>query len=376
MDLPIRLVSFFLLFLLSFQVAKTDEVLERIIAMEYLEPRTKLVEGFSNYGGEWTVDAEGVLSVDAGSGHKLVLDDPKFENMSEGEVSVDIFCPGNHNDTNAGILTKVRDAATGADNFIGYEIAIRPEHGELNVGKHRFNYEQINRTRCKIANERWINLRVAFTGRTMEIFIDDDSVFKYEDEDATLLSGGIALRPWQRAAKYRDLRVKSVGDAEWTSIPFVPVKFEPTKSYPETLAVEKLPPLLVLVRHPLHRPPAVGQDLMQGQFEPGCSIRLIHPADPKTPTRTIYSDPGGNIYDMNLSIDAKTVYFSHRKHGEKNYSLWKIGVDGSGLERLTEGTHCDVSPCEVPGGGIWYSFPPADSGTRSANLARHRIFTG
>lgn len=347
------LFAFFFLTLASFlqAAAEPDPVLRRVLDLEYVEPRTRQVEGFTAHGGTWSVDEAGVLSVDAGSGPKLVCDDPSLQNLKEGEIAVEIFCPGNRPDTNAGILTKIRDAGEGADNFIGYEIALRPEHGEINVGRHRFNYEPIGRAPCPLKTDRWIKLRVRFEERSFEVFVDEKSVFRYEDEQAPLLSGGVALRPWQRAAKYRNLAVKATPDADWKPIPFT----APPRAggpFPETLAVDKLPPVLVLLRHALHRPSAVGQDLMQGQKAPGCEIRLIHPAEPERPSRTIFSDPRGDIYDMNLSRDVRTIFFSHKKHGERNYSLWKIGVDGKGLERLTDGSACDVSPCELPGGDL------------------------
>ncbi len=343
---------FFTAFLFALSATgRADEVLERILQREYVEPRSCQIEGFTAHGGTWTVDAGGVLSVDAGSGPKLVCDAPEWQNLTEGEIAVEIFCPGRNNDTNAGILTKVRDAGEGADNFIGYEIAIRPEHDELNVGRHRFNYEPIARRGVPLKTDAWIKLRTRFKERSFEVFIDDKLVFEYEDKEAPLLSGGIALRPWQRAAKFRNLAVKANLDADWTPVPFVETP-RVTGKYPDSLAVDKLPSMIILLRHALNRPPAVGQDLMQGQKAPGCEIRLIHPGRPATASRTIFADPGGNIYDMNLSRDAKTIFFAYKKHGEKNYALWKIGVDGTGLEQLTDGSACDVSPCEVPGGDL------------------------
>lgn len=327
------------------------EILENILKMPYTEPFEPQIEGFSDYGGKWSVDDEGTISVDSGSGPKLVCDSSELQDIEEGEISVEIFCPGNKNDTNAGILIKVRKPGIGADNFIGYEIAVRPESKEINLGKHRFNYGHIGQYKCEIKTDTWIKLNVRFSANWFEVYIDEKFVVRHEDAESPLISGGIALRPWQREAKYRNLKIKSGKDGDWQNLPFKRIESH-EKEYPDSLSVKNIPPLLVLLRHPLRQPSAVGQDLMQGQFAPDCEIREIRPSEPETPVRTIFSDPGGNIYDMNLSLDAKTIYFSHKKHEEKNYSLWKIGVDGKGLERLTDGSSCDVSPCEIPGGDL------------------------
>ncbi|MDR3110066.1 MAG: hypothetical protein LBU65_10345 [Planctomycetaceae bacterium] len=85
---------------------------------------------------------------------------------------------------------------------------------------------------------------------------------------------------------------------------------------------------------------------------PGCSIRIIEPASPAREIRTVFADPHGSIYDMNLSRDAKTIYFSYRQRGEQYWHLWQVSIDGSGLQRLPEGGYHDVSPCETVTGDL------------------------
>ena len=131
------------------------------------------------------------------------------------------------------------------------------------------------------------------------------------------------------------------------------VLLEPSDwAWPETLAAETLPPIAVVVRHPLSAPPAVGQDLWAAKpSSPGCSIRIVHPARPEQ-SRTIFSDPGGCIYDMNVSYDARTLFFSYRGKGDPYWHLWRIGTDGHGLKQLTDGPYHDVSPCLLPNGDL------------------------
>ncbi len=87
--------------------------------------------------------------------------------------------------------------------------------------------------------------------------------------------------------------------------------------WPETPAAADLPPMVVVTRHQLSAPPAVGQDLWAAvPAAPGCSIRIVDPARPDLPARTIFRDPEGSIYDANLSFDARTIFFSYRGPGE------------------------------------------------------------
>ena len=334
-------------------VLHADDVLEQILAKKYVEPITKRIVGFTDYEGDWAVNADGVVSVGVWSGPKLVCDVPELSDLTEGEVSVEMFFPGQDNNGSAGgILTKVQRPGNGADAFVGYAISIFPDAGYLHIGRHRFNYEQVARVPHRFPNDRWITLRVVFAARFMELFIDEQFVHRYEDEEAPLISGGIALRPWQRNVQYRNLRVKPKPDAEWISLPFAaPVAVE--KDHPASLAVDTLPPILCLVRSQLTAPAAVATDLWQSQpMEPGCAIRLIHPANPKEKTITIFEDPRGCIYDMNLSLDAKTIFFSYRPEGERYWHLWSINVDGTGLRQLTDGPFYDVSPCQLPNGDL------------------------
>ncbi len=79
---------------------------------------------------------------------------------------------------------------------------------------------------------------------------------------------------------------------------------------------------------------------------------------------------GGSFLSPELSFDAKTVLFayvectgdkSHRHHTDPQqghwhegrcYHIFKVNVDGSGLEQLTDGTWNDFDPCFLPNGRI------------------------
>ncbi len=124
-------------------------------------------------------------------------------------------------------------------------------------------------------------------------------------------------------------------------------------AWPESLRRAALPPIAVITRHPLSAPNAVALDLWMSQPRaPGCSIRIVDPALPGLPAQTIFDDPEGCIYDMNVSDDAQTLFFSYRRQGDSHWNLWRIDTNGSGLRQLTDGPFYDVSPCPMPNGDI------------------------
>lgn len=124
-------------------------------------------------------------------------------------------------------------------------------------------------------------------------------------------------------------------------------------AWPKELGRETLPPIAVVTRHALSAPPAVGQDLWASQPRgPGCSIRMVDPTQPGLPAQVIFNDPHGCIYDMNVSDDARTLFFSYRCQNESHWHLWRINADGNGLRQLTDGPFYDVSPCPMPNGDV------------------------
>lgn len=132
------------------------------------------------------------------------------------------------------------------------------------------------------------------------------------------------------------------------------VSLEPEAwAWPDTLSIDGLPPIVYLARPMLGGPPAVGCDLWAARpTQPGCAIRMWEPARPEGPPRTVFESAEGCIYDMNLSLDARTVFFSYAGPGETHWHLWRIGIDGSGLRQITHGPFYDVSPCELPDGDL------------------------
>ena len=171
------------------------------------------LKGFETFGGKWTVEPEGGIKVLGSDGAKIVWDGAAF---NEGEVSVDVWL-SESGAGNAGLILKVSDAAKGADMFNGYEVSLeRP--GTLVLGRHRHNWEPLQRVACDVPVEQWTTLQVRLTAKTLEVLVNGKSVTKYEDTAHPLESGRVGLRTWQHDVRFRNLTVTTGGQRQ--QIPF------------------------------------------------------------------------------------------------------------------------------------------------------------
>ncbi len=66
----------------------------------------------------------------------------------------------------------------------------------------------------------------------------------------------------------------------------------------------------------------------------------------------LLKDLAGVIRDPCPSYDAKTILFSYRPGGEKNYHLYEIDADGRNLRQLTDAAFDDIEPIYLPNGEI------------------------
>ena len=65
-------------------------------------------------------------------------------------------------------------------------------------------------------------------------------------------------------------------------------------------------------------------------------------------------DPEGAIRDPQVHYDGGKILFSYRPGGTENYHLYEIGIDGSGLRRLTDGQFDDFEATYLPNGDIMF----------------------
>ena len=137
--------------------------------------------------------------------------------------------------------------------------------------------------------------------------------------------------------------------------------------------VESLGPIVFFTRHPLTRPNAAGCTIWQSVPERwGCSIRIYDPARADAPAKSIFRDPEGSIFDMSLSQDGTTLFFSYKKRNDRCWQIYEIGIDGRGLKSISrDPTHYDVSPVELPDGDLLFvstrrgGFLLSETGPRS-----------
>ena len=120
--------------------------------------------------------------------------------------------------------------------------------------------------------------------------------------------------------------------------------------------VESLGPIVFFTRHPLSKPNTISCALWQSVPERwGCSIRIYDPTRPGVPAETIFDDPEGSIFDMNLSYDAKTVFFSYKRQNEQCWQIHEIGIDGEGLKKISrDPRYYEIAPLELPGGELMF----------------------
>lgn len=173
------------------------------------------LKNFIAYEGTWTLKGK-ELHVDGGPGPKLVSDHTPF---SKGTVAVEVFFP-DRAEGNAGLIVKTNKPGPGADNFDGYEVSLNPADRVLVLGRHRHNWEPIKNIPCEVPTGEWIRLAVRMTEKSLEVEVNGKSLVTYEDREHPLKTGGFGLRPWQRAARYRNLTVQTDDKAE-------PVPFQP-----------------------------------------------------------------------------------------------------------------------------------------------------
>ncbi len=163
-------------------------------------------DDFDVYGGEWT-SQEKTLCVAADAGAKIVARDLRLD---EGEVAVDIRLPRDQ-DGFVGLLVGVAEAASGADAFLGYEIALNPARQVLRLGCHRHNWEPIRDTPCAVPPEQWLRLEVRISGPALRIALNDKEIVQFTDTEHPLQPGSVGLRTWNVDAEFRHLAVRREG---------------------------------------------------------------------------------------------------------------------------------------------------------------------
>jgi alpha-L-arabinofuranosidase len=178
-------------------------------------PAESPVRDFSVYDGQWGLN-DGEVLAPAGPGPKLASRLPAF---GDGAVGVEIYF-SERKAGNAGLIVRLDKPGVGADNFDGYEVSLDTGANIALLGRHRHDWQLLQTAAYEIPIGKWISLEARLAGNAIEVLVEGKSLIRYEDHDRPLPKGGIALRPWQREARYRNLWVKT--DGEKRKLPFQP----------------------------------------------------------------------------------------------------------------------------------------------------------
>ena len=119
--------------------------------------------------------------------------------------------------------------------------------------------------------------------------------------------------------------------------------------------VPALPPILFVEGAPIRTvagPCLLGHSAYPDGNKWGTAIKVFDPSRQKEPPRAIFAEADSAIMDLALSCDAKTIWFSMRRHKSPCWHIFRIGADGAGLTQLTDGAFHDTSPAPLPDGRI------------------------
>ncbi len=108
-------------------------------------------------------------------------------------------------------------------------------------------------------------------------------------------------------------------------------------------------------------------------YRPGGGLYLFTPDEAGGELKCIFDAGEGMITTADLSYDGREIVFAMRRGGHiasspvnhvedishypdeaSNYHIFRINIDGSGLEQLTHGSQNNIDPCWLPDGGIGF----------------------
>ena len=126
--------------------------------------------------------------------------------------------------------------------------------------------------------------------------------------------------------------------------------------------------IMVIKRHPLNISHVYVYHV-EG-FRQGGGIHVFTPDEDGGKLRCVVDSPDGMISTADLSYDGTEIVFAWKRGGlvmcnpvahiedidrsvsENNYQVYRVNIDGTGLEQLTSGQHNNLDPCWLPDGGI------------------------
>ncbi|HID75842.1 MAG TPA: hypothetical protein EYP56_07575 [Planctomycetaceae bacterium] len=90
-------------------------------------------------------------------------------------------------------------------------------------------------------------------------------------------------------------------------------------------------------------------------YRPGRNLYILSAPTPEGKVRPLTNFSDGYVADPEVSWDGTQVIFARRGGEDPWWHVWRVRVDGSGLEPLTGGPYHDVGPAWLPDGRIVFS---------------------
>lgn len=175
---------------------------QKIFGEGFEEPSLSNIKGFQAYDSSWSVTSGMAQLVTTRHGKLIYASQVLTNAIVEVEVRMD--------DINAiaGFIVNVSDAASGADAFNGYEIALNAQKGSFVLGKHQKNWQPISDTPMTFNPlGEWNKIRVNIDGAKLVIYLNGKQIKTYTDTNSPLKSGYVGLRSYGGSATFRNLKI-------------------------------------------------------------------------------------------------------------------------------------------------------------------------
>lgn len=108
--------------------------------------------------------------------------------------------------------------------------------------------------------------------------------------------------------------------------------------------------LILIERHEI-RPTHVYTYHAEG-LQPGGGLYLFTTKEGGDQLTKLVDSPDGVILDCDLSYDGKSILFSWKRTMNHHFQIYRVGIDGSGLEQVTQHDSNNFNVCLLPDGGL------------------------
>ena len=88
------------------------------------------------------------------------------------------------------------------------------------------------------------------------------------------------------------------------------------------------------------------------EYRPGNNLYRLSPPRPDGQVTPLTKFPDGYVASPEISWDGRQVIFARREQNDPWWHVWRIGVDGSGLQQLTFGPYHHIQPAFLADGRI------------------------